>query len=74
MYKRGKCILVNLTITPDKKYTQEKVMKCLRCCITRRGKNRKTAKPNLRKETNRNDYYIFKTLRVCVTLCNVNQY
>ena len=74
MYKRGKCILVNLTITPGKKYTQEKVMKCLRCCITRRRENRKTAKPNLRKETNRNDYCIFKTLRVCLTLWNVNQY
>ena len=73
MYKRGRCILVNLTITPGKKYRQEKVMKCPRFCIPRRGENR-SAKPNLRKETNRNEYSIFKTLRICVTLWIVNQY
>ena len=61
MYKRAKCILVNLTITPGKKYRQEKVIKCPRCCIPRRGENR-SAKPNVTKETKRNANSIFKRL------------
>ena len=61
MYKRGKCILVNLTITPGQKYRHEKVIKCPRCCILRRGENR-SAKPNVTKETKRNANSIFKRL------------